>query len=292
MKLIFLFAMIWAPFLNAGTGTSVEPEEAPRFFLDEPVIDEEVPAPEKIVGSFKEALPGEYEGVVFLQFRNYTSDGRSKLCTGTLIAPEVVLTAGHCIFNLSSAYSKKDYALYPQEIAVWAGVAVSSQPAPDDPRAARIISDGALAAKWHPAWQGGAPYDAVDMGLILLRPRAARGITAYALNRQAPEAGTRGILAGYGSTKKSKGPVKNIGFTRLRGVTERAINIGGDSSICSGDSGGPLFVENAGRLFVAGVASKTSFDCDTGAGAETRVDTKLEWMDSVLSGWNQSSGNK
>lgn len=282
MTLKFLLALVmFSPLQNAGAWTISEPDAVTGLVTEKAG---------KIVGKFKEALPGEYEGAVFLQFRNYTPDGRSKFCTGTLIAPEVVLTAGHCIFNLSSAYSKKDYALYPQEIAVWAGVAVSSALPVGDPRAARIIANGTLVAKWHPAWQGGGAYDAVDMGLILFRPGSAEGITPYALNRQVPETGRQGIIVGYGATGKGKGRVKNIGLTKLRGVNARTINIGGDSSICSGDSGGPLFVENAGRLFVAGVASKTSFDCDTGSGSATRVDTKLDWLDSVLTEWRQTGG--
>ena len=277
-KLLLVLVMFPA-LLSAEAGRADEPTPAA-----EPIMEETG----RIVGNFREALPVEYEGVVFLQFRNYTSDGRPKICTGTLIAPAVVLTAGHCIFNLSSAYSKKDYALYPAEIAVWAGVAYSSAPAAGDPRAARLISDGAVAARWHPAWQGGGAYDAVDMGLILLHPGAAAGIAPFALNRQAPETGRQGIIVGYGSTKKGKGWVKNIGSTRLRGVNARTINIGGDSSICSGDSGGPLFILNDGRPLAAGVASRTSFDCSTGSGAETRVDTKLDWLDSVLAEWRQN----
>ncbi|MBU2574329.1 MAG: trypsin-like serine protease [Elusimicrobia bacterium] len=240
----------------------------------------------KIVGNPKEVSPGEYEGVVFLQFLNYTEDGKSKLCTGTLISPRIVLTAGHCLYNLSSAYSKKDYTKYPEEIVTWAGVAIGYNLDPNDPRSGRIIANGAVAAKWHPQWQGGAPSNAVDMGLILLPPDAADGIQSYGLNRSTPVAGKKGIVAGYGRTGK-RDIVKNMGITQLRRVTDRIVGIGGESSICSGDSGGPLFVEMDGQLKVAGVASRTTFDCNPRSGSATRVDSKLPWIDSVSEEWER-----
>jgi len=239
----------------------------------------------KIVGNPKEARPGEYEGVVFLQFRNYTEDGRSKLCTGTLISSKTVLTAGHCLYNLSSAYSKKDYAKYPEEIVTWAGVVIGNNLDPNDPRSGRIIANGAKAAKWHPGWQGGAPSNAVDMGLILLPADAADGIRPYGLNRTPPQVQKKGIIVGYGATRSSKAIVKNWGATQVRGLNGRVLSIGGESSICSGDSGGPLFVEMNGQLQAAGVASRTTFDCSPQTGSMTRVDSQLSWIDSMLEEW-------
>ncbi|MBI5245446.1 MAG: S1 family peptidase [Elusimicrobia bacterium] len=239
-----------------------------------------------IVGNPREVNPGEYEGVVLLQFRNYTEDGRSKLCTGTLISSRTVLTAGHCIWNLKSAYSKKDYSKHPEEITTWAGVAIGN-PDPNDPRSGRIISGGAVAAAWHPQWQGGEGRDAVDMGLVFLAPGQAEGIKPYAAARADPEAGKKGVIVGYGTTRKGKSIVKHMGITGVRKVTERIISIGGESSICSGDSGGPLF---GADLNVAGVASITTFDCNPGAGAMARVDTRISWIDSVSGEWEGASG--
>ncbi|MCG2725713.1 MAG: S1 family peptidase [Elusimicrobia bacterium] len=239
----------------------------------------------KIVGNPKEARPGEYEGVVFVQLRNYTEDGRSKLCTGTLISSVTVLTAGHCLYNLSSPYSKRDYTKYPEEIAIWTGVVIGNNLDPNDPRSGRIIADGVIAAKWHPKWQGGSQYNAVDMGLILLPPGIADKIKPYGVNRMPPAVREKGIIVGYGKTGSNKGIVKNMGATQLRGINERIISIGGESSICSGDSGGPLLVEADGQFKVAGVASRTTFDCSTRSGSTTRVDSYLPWIDLVLEEW-------
>jgi hypothetical protein len=242
----------------------------------------------RIVGNPKEVSPGEYEAVVFLQFRNYTEDGKSKLCTGTLISPRTVLTVGHCLWNLASPYSKKDYTKYPQEIVTWAGVVIGNDLDPNDPRSGRIISNTAVAAKWHPRWQGGEPSDAVDMGLILLAPGQTDGIKPYELNRVPPEIGQGGIIVGYGKTNTgNKGIVKNMGTTKIRSRSDRIVGIGGESSICSGDSGGPLFVQNEGSLKVAGVASRTTWDCSPRSGSTTRVDTMVSWIDSVLEEWEK-----
>ncbi|MCG2724664.1 MAG: S1 family peptidase [Elusimicrobia bacterium] len=240
----------------------------------------------RIVGNPKEVSHGEYGGVVFLQLRNYTEDGKSKLCTGTLISSRTVLTAGHCLWNLSSPYSKKDYTKYPEEIVIWAGVVIGYDLDPNDPRSGRIIADGVIAAKWHPRWQGGEPSGAVDMGLILLAPGETNGIKSYGLNRIPPEIGQEGIVAGYGKTNTgSKGIVKNMGTTKIRSRSDRIVGIGGQSSICSGDSGGPLFVQVDGSLNVAGVASRTTWDCNPRSGSTTRVDTMVSWIDSVLGEW-------
>ncbi len=254
-------------------------------------IDPAIAGNPKIVGNPKEAHPGEYEGVVFLQLRNYTQDGKSKLCTGTLVSARTVLTAGHCLWNLSSPYSKKDYAKHPEEIVIWAGVAIGKDLDPNDPRSGRIIANGAAAAKWHPRWQGGAPSDAVDMGLILLAPEQSNGITPYDVNRSTPTAAQKGIIVGYGKTNISKGVVKNWGTTQVRSVNSRMIGIGGESSICSGDSGGPLFTDDTGELKVAGVASRTTWDCNPRSGSTTRVDTMVSWIDSVMEQWEMPSSD-
>lgn len=242
----------------------------------------------RIVGNPSEVSPGEYEGVVFLQFRNYTEDGKSKLCTGTLISPGTVLTAGHCLWNLASPYSKKDYTKYPQEIVTWAGVVIGYDLNPNDPRSGRIISTGAVAAIWHPRWQGGEPADAVDMGVILLAPGQTNGIKSYGLNRIPPEIGQEGIIVGYGKTNTgNKGIIKNMGTTKIRSRSDRIVGIGGQSSICSGDSGGPLFMHLDGSLKVAGVASRTTWDCNPRSGSTTRVDTMVSWIDSALGEWEK-----
>ncbi|MBI4678606.1 MAG: trypsin-like serine protease [Elusimicrobia bacterium] len=243
-----------------------------------------------IVGKPREARPGEQEAVVFLQFLNYTSDGRSKLCTGTLISRRTILTAGHCLFNKNSAYSKKDYAEHPDEIVVWTGVVIGKDLDPDDPRSGKILVKGAQAAKWHPRWQGGGSWDALDMGLILLPAGVADHIQPYRIARGAPEAGQKGLVVGYGSTGQGKGIAKNIGNTRARGVNDRIIAIGGESSICTGDSGGPLLIESAGVWEVAGTASRTTFDCDPGSGSMTRVDSQAQWIDGVASEWEKAAG--
>lgn len=283
LKILFI-----SLFLSAlGSNSAAEDYHSVNFTEIDPTIAEN----SKIVGNPKEAHPGEYEGVVFLQFRNYTEDGKSKLCTGTLVSARTVLTAGHCLWNLSSPYSKKDYTEHPEEIVTWAGVVIGKDLDPNDPRSGRIIANGAVAAKWHPRWQGGTPPDAVDMGLILLTPQAANGIIPYEVNRATPAATQKGIIAGYGKTNSGKGIVKNWGITQVRSVNSRIIGIGGESSICSGDSGGPLFVMDKGRLKVAGVASRTTFDCNPRSGSTTRVDVMVSWIDSVMEQWEKISPN-
>ena len=174
------------------------------------------------------------------------------LCSGTLIAPAVVLTAAHC-FDLNP-------------IRVVAVFVVNGElvPYPVD----SVVT--------HPAHVVGSSN--ADIALLKLAT-AVEGITPMPLARVRPRAGRVGAIVGFGEDNAGQVGTKEMGTIRLgrcsarltkrygvrKGVTVLCWQPSpGGSNVCEGDSGGPLVV--AGKI--AGVTS-------TGCGPDPNIDTSV-----------------
>ncbi len=59
---------------------------------------------------------------------------------------------------------------------------------------------------------------------------------------------------------------------------------GGEQQSCGGDSGGPLLTDNHGQWQVGGIISWGDKYCSS-VGAATRLDTRLDWIESYTGGW-------
>ncbi len=155
--------------------------------------------------------------------------GRS-LCTGVAIAPDLVLTAAHCVLGNGK------YRLVAFEAR------------------RSVVKDVATVAP-HPQFSPRA--DAPDLALVKLAAPSAPGLTpaAFSDRRAPPSVGDRFIVAGFGVA--SQGDRKTAG--RLRAATLVATDRPnsqqlslvdpqklGDSAglgVCNGDSGGPVYDE-------------------------------------------------
>jgi len=197
-------------------------------------------------------------------------------CTGTLVAPNVVITAGHCLPRCA------------QRVFVGEDVDL-----PDEGRAITVLSRTA-----HPGWDSSDPTD--DLSVLILAedvehvpPRAIAG----------PDALTDAFavrLAGYGNTD----PFSTGGFGRRRmvdvplagtnpayGADPTSEFVAGapalDRDSCNGDSGGPAYVQVGGEWLVTGATSRATADsvrpCGDG-GIYTRVPHYLDWIRSVPGG--------
>lgn len=202
---------------------------------------------------------------------------RGGACTGTLVAPDVVVTAGHCI------------DAEPYEVVI------------DSVDYARSGGEriGVAWSRAYPEW-----YRSYDVGVIVLERAskvAPRTITAACTARQSlvPHASVH--LVGFGVTDDQQEDPN----TQLReatvAVTDPTCTLdpacqpsvaphgefiagGRGADSCFGDSGGPVLVDVAGSPALVGIVSRGMSLAPTpcgGGGIYVRIDKVASWIQRV-----------
>lgn len=187
---------------------------------------------------------------------------RGNLCTGTAIARDLVLTAGHCVAPAAS-YRVLTADRKPPGHAV-RSITVNPRYNPKDYASGRVTADVAL-LKLEMALPA-------DIQPAMLPPSPA------------VSPGDRFVIAGYGTT--SYGSESGIGTPRaatmvatgrpgnlqIRLVDPAARGERQGLGACTGDSGGPAFIESSGKFGVIGVVSwSTGPSQSEGCGGMTGV---------------------
>ncbi|TDO52401.1 V8-like Glu-specific endopeptidase [Kribbella sp. VKM Ac-2527] len=216
-----------------------------------------------------------------------TESGRFR-CSGTLISPTVVLTAGHCTGDTAASPATKVFVSFNTDLPL-DPLAPGITPQESAARAANYITG---TAHPDPGWDGKLSISKQhDQGVVVLNAPAASkwpGITPAPLLPVGTLDGNQGALknetftlVGYGvdiGAKKSQIVVPERRFTTsfLKNVQDEVVTFqindrdskaGGGS--CFGDSGGPVLL---GR-YVAGDSSfVNSLTCNATGGYQ-RVDT-------------------
>jgi MYXO-CTERM domain-containing protein len=187
-----------------------------------------------------------------------TSSTSFSFCTGTLVSPQVIMTAGHCIDMLSGDPS----------VIIFFGVDLGGE-------GARI---GVSKATAHPEWTGSLAGQH-DIGLVRMNFRAPEGVVPTPLSMipiSAADVGQPVHRAGFGifNDEGNADGRKRIGDTVITSVPSgNDWFLAGDSELmtCNGDSGGPAYADRDGVKTVVGVHS-FGFGCQSPDNGDTRVD--------------------
>lgn len=179
-------------------------------------------------------------GALIAQFE----EGKFVICSGTLIAPTVFLTAAHCVNDGEQ---------------LW----VSFDPAITEPVTKRTNTIHSGIAEAHPDFACCGANDTFDIAVVVL-DKAVRGITPASLptlNQLGEMTNTElnsatFVAAGYGTVRETrKGGPQPLFFDAQRRFAEQSVlslepawlNLSmnqatGDGGTCYGDSGGPHFL--------------------------------------------------
>jgi secreted trypsin-like serine protease len=215
-------------------------------------------------------------------------------CSGTVVAPRVVLTAGHCVEDIESSS-----IVEPQEIAVATGVSnLSRIPRADISEVVQVLAY----PNFDPTKLQG------DAGLLILAAPVAAPPIALATSTDAAlyEPGDELTIAGWGIDDRSTGhapnqlqaanvPVEEAARCK-RGVRRFypffdptrqvcALDIPGlKVTACHGDSGGPAIAKGAdGSMVEIGVTSLGDGSCNPSSPAVfTRTDQIQPWVQSWI----------
>jgi secreted trypsin-like serine protease len=202
---------------------------------------------------------------------------RDAMCSGTLIAPDVVLTAGHCIDT------------DPVEVVVG-----SVDLAKPDGTAIRVKK--AIA---YPDWE-----HTYDVGVLVLEddaPAAPRAIARACTAKEHLVSGAKVRVVGFGLTRKDGTgdntrlhqallPVDDASCTQDP-ACETAVAPdgeftagGGGVDACFGDSGGPIYVTTTHGPALIGVVSRGGTEVGEpcgGGGVYVRADAVVPWIEKV-----------
>lgn len=217
------------------------------------------------------------------------------MCTGVLIAPDVVMAAGHCNAKLLGDL------LYPVHLSFSLAADVSEEGLQ---RYDEILTVDIRRVVAHPEYKvehlGPGLRDGFDLSLLILsRPiegvRPVEMVRADEGNRLVP--GARVVIVGYGVTTRDRMGRglrevghKNWGSAHLGQVGTTEMQVGylpTEAQKCYGDSGGPTFFDagtsEAPREVLVGITSRTfdEMNCVEG-GVDTRVDKYRFWIDRML----------
>jgi hypothetical protein len=196
-------------------------------------------------------------------------EGGTLLCTATLVAPRVLLTAAHCVPE--GATPDAFFGSTPL------GGGGTSIPV--------------IATTRHPGFDPTTLTN--DVAMALLADAAPAGATPWPLPSAALDASSVGLplrLVGFGATGPgdSTAPEKRVGTTTLASLTTTELAFGpSPSQTCTGDSGGPAFATIGGVEAIVGVTSSGDPQCDQSA-RDVRVDANasfiVPWLQATAEG--------
>ena len=177
--------------------------------------------------------------VVLVNLRD-DSNRPTGACSGTIITPRAVLTAAHCL--------DEDARI----ARVWLG-------------SGNEIVAGSF--EFYPNYRFNT-QGVFDVGVILMSEDLPRNPVPILTSRDA-RSGETAIIAGWGRDENNVTATLRAGSTTVSAVNGSLIETifaPPSSSVCSGDSGGPILLSEGNTWSIAGITSATSNNiCNTGS---------------------------
>ncbi|MGL5168966.1 MAG: S1 family peptidase [Afipia sp.] len=199
---------------------------------------------------------------------------RGNVCTGSLIAPTIVLTAGHCIMP-GTSYRVIDYTTQPPRLISAQKVVTHPQFNMQAMSAHRATADVALLQLPSPV-PGKSPV-ALGTPHIPIMPGASFTVVGIGATASNSDAGV-GTVRAAGLTVTGK-----PGTLQIRLVDPLALNARAGVGACTGDSGAPVFESQNGVSVIVGVVSwSTGPNNSDGCGGLTGVTPLTLYRDWVL----------
>lgn len=234
-------------------------------------------------------------GVLLARLTN--SDFGQMVCTGTLIAPDVVLTAAHCTIDFFGGALPLEYFFsFTLDVSTFGQNSTALPPRTTKVR--KLLP--------HPDFDinelggmGGQPPrglgDYEDIGLLFLEARVDDVVPSVVTELDDDPRITQGsevLIAGYGARENGgmEAGIKYHATSIINELGASEMQIGDLPPVpqkCHGDSGGPTFLDIddglAPRQRIVGVTSRAYDEADCGkGGVDTRIHGNHTWLNDMM----------
>ena len=232
-----------------------------------------------------------------IDFDGFEYEFKMLMCSATLIAPDVVLLAAHCV---DFAYFEAMAGLEFSEVDILFSRQADLSAYTGMPQ--EWPSDAVYA--WEAVTHQGFSMDSIgmglsendDIGLLFLEEAIEDVAPAVVVTSDEADAIVEGAIVdivGWGQQTSDQTPpagtvgIKMGGQSVIGAVADYEFQVGPDDDDvrkCHGDSGGPTFMEIDGGVRLIGVTSHAYdlTDCRETGGVDTRVDYYLDWIDNEM----------